>query len=561
MKQLSLDMATEFAPDEGHEVRYINDLVDSMNYQDLYTTGRPREYDLRAMMKLVLFAYLRGRTTCRLIEREARENLYARWLTQEQIPSYRTIARFIISDDAERLIQSSFESMRQFLVEHNLVDDCVFIDGTKILANANKYSFVWKKNVIRFDELNKQKAQALIEEIKDAEASALVQSLPVDYDELDLTVAKLEERVAQLDTEVEATKKVSPNPAKQARRKVKSALHKANQMLKKRDEYAEDMETFGPRNSFSKTDHDATFMRVKEDPMLNGQLKPGYNLQIATNNQFVLDYQLFWNPTDTRTLIPFLQTLEAHDALDHYIVADAGYGSESNYRYIADQLTNQTPLIPYGTMLKENSRKWRSDDRKVMNWDYYDKDDYYINPQGVRFNFQKYVTKTDKYGFTRQFHRYQAESKDENQDRIDAAFTKGNRVKYIDINPDWEYFKANEREQLSDDTGAAIYARRKIDVESVFGHLKAYLRFTRFTVRGNDKVNKQMGFALMAMNMGKLATQLAYIHYRSKRKEARTRNLRNFWSWPLTLWGFVTPPSFYLPRVITRYLLFLHAYW
>lgn len=74
-------------------------------------------------------------------------------------------------------------------------------------------------------------------------------------------------------------------------------------------------ETFGNRNSFSKTDTDATFMRVKEDPMLNGQLKPAYNLQIATSNQFITGYQLFPNPTDTRTLIPFTKRLDDRGTL------------------------------------------------------------------------------------------------------------------------------------------------------------------------------------------------------------------------------------------------------
>lgn len=101
--------------------------------------------------------------------------------------------------------------------------------------------------------------------------------------------------------------------------------------------------------------------------MMNGQLKPAYNLQIATNNQFVLDYQLFPNPTDTRTLIPFIETLKSHQALGQFVVTDAGYGSEPNYRYLADECSDQMALIPYGTMLKEASRKWRSDDRKVMN--------------------------------------------------------------------------------------------------------------------------------------------------------------------------------------------------
>src|SRR5699024_27626 len=111
----------------------------------------------------------------------------------------------------------------------------------------------------------------------------------------------------------------------------------------------------------------------------------------------------------------------------------------------------------------------------------------------------------DKYGFVKEFKNYKAEYKDENQNIIKPAITAGGNVRYIKINSEWEYFKAKEKERLYSDIGANIYARRKIDVESVFGHLKSYLKFTKFTVRGNENIKKQMGFVLMAMNIGKLA--------------------------------------------------------
>lgn len=111
-------------------------------------------------------------------------------------------------------------------------------------------------------------------------------------------------------------------------------------------------------------------MRVKENPMRNGQTKPAYNLQIMTNSQFTLGYDLMQNPTDTRTLIPFLKHLAKNEVLGREIVADAGYGSERNYKYLEDELPDCTALIPYSIMIKENSRKWCSDDRKVMNWEY-----------------------------------------------------------------------------------------------------------------------------------------------------------------------------------------------
>ena len=125
-------------------------------------------------------------------------------------------------------------------------------------------------------------------------------------------------------------------------------------------------------------------MRMKEDPMMNGQLKPGYNLQAATSKKFFLAYQLFSNPTDTRTLIPFLQTHSNLVRQTQVFVADAGYGSESNYRYIEDAYPQLTTIIPYNTYIKEQSKRWWTDDQKIMNWTYVETDDYYIDPQGVQ---------------------------------------------------------------------------------------------------------------------------------------------------------------------------------
>nr|AJA34120.1 transposase [Liquorilactobacillus mali KCTC 3596 = DSM 20444] len=180
------------------------------------------------------------------------------------------------------------------------------------------------------------------------------------------------------------------------------------------------------------------------------------------------------------------------------ILADAGYGSESNYRYFEDELPEHTALIPYGTMLKENSRKWQSDDRKVMNWTYHPKDDYFIDPQGVRFSFYAYRKRKDKYGFVREFKEYKA-NKYDNDFQVDhRAFTKNGNPRKISVNDAWEYFKAKERKLLSNYQTGSIYGRRKIDVESIFGGLKACLGFKRFSVRGLEKVKKEAGIALMA---------------------------------------------------------------
>lgn len=266
------------------------------------------------------------------------------------------------------------------------------------------------------------------------------------------------------------------------------------------------MTTFGTRNSYSKTDTDATFVRVKEDHMMNGQLKLAYNLQIATCNQFVLGYDIFQNPTDTRTLIPFLEKMKLVETENHhFIVVDAGYGSESNYTYLENELNQHTAVIPYATMLREQSKKWCCDERKVMNWSYDEIADEYTDSKGVRFSFYTYREKRDSAGFIRYVKEYKANTKNERFEDIKEAYTTKQNIRRIQVNPSWEYFKAKQRQQLLTEETAQVCKRRKIDVETVFGYVKASLGFTRYTVRGTEKVKRQTGLLIMAINMMKLA--------------------------------------------------------
>lgn len=126
--------------------------------------------------------------------------------------------------------------------------------------------------------------------------------------------------------------------------------------------------------------------------MWNGQLKPGYNIQAATTNQYAVDFALFPNPTDFRALKPFLEQMKSHGILDkfHNIVANAGYGSEYNYSILEENYSDKDYQIPYTLYEKEQTRKYKKDPSKIANWYYNEEADYYVDKSVVRFNFKYY---------------------------------------------------------------------------------------------------------------------------------------------------------------------------
>ncbi|MEX2805689.1 transposase, partial [Streptococcus sp. H31] len=389
-------------------------------------------------------------------------------------------------------------------------DDALFIDGTKLEADANRYSFTWKKAVTKYEEaLNGKTAELYDNLVQEGVDLALSKEACETSEGLVRLLEDTEQALAEVEKAISEEPKVikggSANKRKRRRiKKLRNQLRKDD--IPRKQRYEEAREILQDRNSFSKTDHDAPFMRMKEDHMKNGQLKPGYNVQAATNGQYVLAYDIFPNPTDTRTLKPFLESIPTLDLFQH-IVADAGYGSEENYVFIMDEL-EKTPLIPYGMYQKELTRKYQNSPTNPNNWDYLEETDQFIKPDGVVYSFKKYSRRRDKYGFKRDFKIYEADNIQDSPELEDLAKTEKGYQKQIHYNPTWAYFKELIKEALHSEKGSRLYAKRKIDVEPVFGRLKRVFGVRRVHVRGHQAVQTEVGFLFMSMNLTKLAKNL-----------------------------------------------------
>lgn len=473
----------------------------------LRETGCPA-YHPRMMMKIILCAYTQSVFSGRKIEALLEDSVRMMWLAQGYEPSYRTINRFRVHPEVKTLLRQCFVQFRCQLVEAQLIDDeAIFIDGTKIEANANKFTFVWRKSIENhsaqlvensnkmYDELL---AQSIIPEIERENPEVL------STEALNQIVAHLDDTVKTYDKQIEESDDAKERKQLRSERKApKQYRKKFKDYLARHLKYQTALGIFGNRNSYSKTDPDATFMRMKDDYMGNGQLKAGYNIQLATEGQYALAYEVFPNPTDTRTFIPFLDTIENnYFKLPNYIVADAGYGSEQNYEDVIHH-RKRTPLITYNQYRKEKQKKYKNNPFHFSNWDYEAETDTFTCPNHQTLTFRYRSTRKDRYGYTRQFKVYECDDCSDCPLRHLCTQAEAGKNRKIHYNEKWEQQKEYIRTQLSNEETGEIYGKRKIDVEPVFGFLKANLCFTRMSVRGAENVENELGFAFMAVNLRK----------------------------------------------------------
>ncbi len=466
------------------------------------------------MMKVILCAYTQSVFSGRKIEALLKDSIRMMWLAQGYEPSYRTINRFRVNQEVQDLLRQCFVQFRCQLVKEELIDEeAIFIDGTKIEANANKFTFVWRKAIEKYSANLVEKSNQMYDELLANEIIPKIERESMEElttQELEKVLEKLEKTVEAYDKKIEESEDVSERKQLRSERKTPKQYRKRfKDYATRKQKYENDMAIFEERNSYSKTDHDATFMRMKDDYRKNGQLKAGYNVQIATEGQYALAYDVFPNPTDVRTFIPFLDKIEeSFFELPKYIVADAGYGSEQNYD---DVLINREriPLITYNMYRKEKTKKYKQDPFNTKNWEYDEATDSFLCPNDKKVMFQYLSNRTGKDNFTREFRVYECEDCSDCPLRSQCTKAKEGNNRKIYYNEKWEQQKAYTKQQLSEKETGKIYGKRKIDVEPVFGFLKANLRFTRMSVRGKKKVENELGFAFMAVNLRKYTAKHA----------------------------------------------------
>ena len=275
----------------------------------------------------------------------------------------------------------------------------------------------------------------------------------------------------------------------------------------------------GDRNSYSKTDHDATFMRLKDDHMKNGQLKPAYNIQCATNGGYIVAIEGFHNPADVRTLPFFMDTIfEKYESNIKRVVADSGYESEENYLYLKENKIDAF-LQPSNYKMK-NTRKYKKDISRKENMTYSKSGDYYICSKNKRLRFEKHVHRKNPYGFKSESKVYICEDcLDCEVSEACIKFKNKSGLKRIYISNRFERLREQSEANIKTKQGIIERLNRSIQAEGIFSYIKCGMNYSRFRHRSLDKIIAEMKLLSVAINIKKLSTktksnQLGFTKYK-----------------------------------------------
>ena len=475
-----------------HSVRVVNTVIDNLNVDsilDSYRGGGNSCFHPRQMLKILVYAYLNNIYSSRRIEQCLQENIYYMWLGGGITPDHRTI-NYFRGKRLKGCFDTLFTQIVELLHKEGFVSLQVqYIDGTKIESAANKYSFVWRGSVDKYDTRLREKTDAIlrdIEQVIEEESKDTTKDIELTTEEFSSRVERIKERMQR------------DGMTKQQRKQIKEL----DSAVEKMAEYDHKKEVLGSRNSYSKSDEDATFMRMKEDAMLNGQLKPGYNVQISTENQFITNYGIYQRPTDTGTLIDYLESFkERYGIKSKEVVADAGYGSEQNYNYMLEN--EMVPYVKYNYFHKEQKRKQRNNPYLQQNLLYDKEQDVFICPNNKKLIHTDTYTRTTELGYESKVDKYECEDCSDCPLKSECTKARGNRE--IEVNHTLNEYKRQVRELLTSERGLYHRSKRPIEPEAVFGQIKDAHHFRRFRLRSLPKVNIEFGLIAMAHNLRKLA--------------------------------------------------------
>ena len=492
----------DISPDDP--VRLVSAVIDNLDISGirrLYKACGRSPYHPKMLLKVVLYAYMNNIYSCRKIESSLKRDVHFIWLAGYEQPDFVTVNRF--RNRVKDEINKVFTQLVLLLNAKGLVTlDVEYIDGTKIESKANKYTFVWRKTVERNRARLMEKIKALLSQVDDA----IAQDKALTDEAVSFTPEVLTEICAELRDTLSKEPAPTDKEGKASVRQRQKQVRELEEMADKLSEYDGRLEKLDGRNSYSKTDPDATFMRMKEDAMNNGQTKPGYNLQIGTENQFITDFGLFPNPGDTLTMRSFLDSFSSrYSRVPGEVCADSGYGSEENYAFM--EANGTEAYVKYNYFQKEQKRDFRNDIFRLENLFYNVEKDYFVCPMGQ--HMERVGTKHERTegGYVSVSAVYRAQRCDGCPLRW-GCHKRRQGEREMTANHLLLEYRRKARERLTSEKGLEHRSKRPIEPEAVFGQIKYNMQYKRFRHFGKDKVTMDFAFFAMAFNLKKMAAKM-----------------------------------------------------
>lgn len=491
--QLKIDeMVAEELIAADDSVRLLDEMMEEMDYTPLMRaykrTGRRPATNPVTMVKILVYGIMQGIFSSRAIASACSRDINFIWLLNgEKAPNHSEIARF----RSKRLTECGEEIFYQLVEKLSMLGEIkyehLFVDGTKIEANANKYSFVWKKSTTKHETRLLGKLEKLLPEL--CSKYGVLAPAP-------------EEVLRALEGQVKT-------PFVHGRGKRKSELQRdielLRELLDRKVKYAGYQETFKGRNSFSKTDPDATFMHMKDDHMRNAQLKPGYNIQFGVEGEYITGVHISSERSDQLTLIPLLDNMETQLGRSYKdVTADAGYESEENYTYFESSPTEC--YIKPQNYERFKTKKYKSNMALRENMAYDAALDEYTCQAGKKLRVVYVGKRKSKTGFESEITYYECESCEGCPHKKKCTRSKGNRT--LQVSKKFIEQRRQSLERITSEKGILLRINRSIQSEGAFGVIKQDYGFRQFLLRGNKKVLTEILLVSMGYNINKLHNKI-----------------------------------------------------
>lgn len=506
--QLKLPLNIETIIPEDDSERLLSQFVEAMDLTDLYSTyERINSVSPRTLLKIVLYSYMNGDYSSRSMELNCKRDINFMFLLEgAPAPDHATFARFRSIHFAPCSKRILAEMSNTLFDLGEISGETIFIDGTKIEASANKYTFVWKKAV------TKNQGKLLIKLADFVAECEQLYDIKIVYGST-IKMKHVKKLRKKLYTLKESENVVFVHGIGKRKTPLQKRIETLEDYLFRLKEYNQKIHICGERNSYSKTDRDATFMRMKEDAMGNGQLKPAYNLQHGLDSEYITWLTIGPQPTDTTTLIPFLKDAENHLKFKYKnITADAGYESEENYQFL--ESNGQISYIKPANYEISKTRKYRNDIGKIENMEYDEEVDVYTCRNDKKLKVHNIRHSISKTGYVSEKTIYKCENCDACPYKKECI--KGNncktpldeRTKTLQVAKTFLKYRQEDLERILSEEGILFRTNRSIQAEGSFGDLKQDMQFRRYLSKGTTNVLAESTLLAMARNINKLHNKI-----------------------------------------------------